>query len=80
MTSDVYVVKCAKCGRELEYNCTYGDDGNLCILVELCDDCATDTYNEGYEEGHEDGYNEGYEEGYVDGCIETTNDKENHNG
>ena len=66
MTSDVYVVKCAKCGGELTHKCTLDDKGLLRIEVSACPECAKDDYVGRYREG--------YDEGYMDGCTDAYDD------
>ena len=62
MAGGVHIVTCIRCGGELEYNCSYDDDGDLWIEVVHCPKCEEADYNL----GHEDGWKEGYAAGLED--------------
>ena len=48
---------CDVCGNYLDFTVEYMNN-NLCIIVEPCETCLSDRY----DEGHDAGYDEGKEE------------------
>ena len=58
MAGDVHIVRCIRCGGELEYNRTYDKNGDLWIDVVQCPKCVKNNCEDEYWAGYNDGYSD----------------------
>jgi len=64
------LVRCSDCNNLLVAKLIKCADEGSVILVERCERCSKESFDDGYAEGEEAGYDEGYEEGSVKGQEE----------